>query len=295
MCRPLYHLCNLSLQTALSIFCESTWVRRNCIKANTVSQTPSVWANVLSEKLRLSPLRPISPSLFGQTTAQIRLTTFQPQLSSNHTAERNTSVYSFICSNSTNVVTHKCLHAQMHACVCAHTYIHTHKDTDGRCPRPLSNAWTHACSLPEYTNVHFLPRSHLGFISGTWETEIIEQEGGRAAGGFYIRYDPIDRIMYCYEEGKKANNAKGFKEQKRNCPHKPKNLLDFSTLTILTRCPGVAVMSQVHSLRLGYLSGQLGLLRVPLGLWILCSHSAGHTHMHIHTHTHTHARTQAHA
>jgi len=50
------------------------------------------------------------------------------------------------------------------------------------------------------------------------------------------------------------------------------------TLTILTLCPGVAVMSQVHSLRLGYLSGQFGLLRVPLGLWILCSHSAGHTH-----------------
>lgn len=50
-----------------------------------------------------------------------------------------------------------------------------------------------------------------------------------------------------------------------------------ATLTILTRCPGVAVMSQVHSLRLGYLSGQLGLLRVPLGLWILCSHSAGRT------------------
>lgn len=50
------------------------------------------------------------------------------------------------------------------------------------------------------------------------------------------------------------------------------------TLTILTLCPGWAVMSQVHSFRLGYLSGQLGLLRVPVGLWILCSHSAGHTH-----------------
>lgn len=50
----------------------------------------------------------------------------------------------------------------------------------------------------------------------------------------------------------------------------------FAKLTILTLCPGVAVMSQVHSLRLGYLSGQLGLLRVPLGLWILCSHSATH-------------------
>lgn len=71
--------------------------------------------------------------------------------------------------------------------------------------------------------------------------------------------------------------------------HKPENLLDFSPLTILTRCPGVAVMSQVHSLRLGYLSGQLGLLRVPLGLWILCSHSAGHTHTCISTHRQAHA------
>ena len=44
----------------------------------------------------------------------------------------------------------------------------------------------------------------------------------------------------------------------------------------------MAVMSHVHSLRLGYLSGQLGLLRVPVGLWILCSHSAGHTHTHTH-------------
>lgn len=33
-------------------------------------------------------------------------------------------------------------------------------------------------------------------------------------------------------------------------------------------------MSQVHSFLLGYLSGQLGLLKVPVGLWILCSHSA---------------------
>lgn len=49
-------------------------------------------------------------------------------------------------------------------------------------------------------------------------------------------------------------------------------------LTILTRCPGVAVMSHVHSFLLGYLSGQLGLLRVPLGAWLLCSHSATETH-----------------
>lgn len=77
---------------------------------------------------------------------------------------------------------------------------------------------------------------------------------------------------------------KGFKSESEIL-HKPRNLLDFSTLTILTRCPGVAVMSQVHSLRLGYLSGQLGLLRVPLGLWILCSHSAGHTHTHTRKHT----------
>lgn len=80
-------------------------------------------------------------------------------------------------------------------------------------------------------------------------------------------------------------------QQREKSSLSPENLRDFSTLTILTRCPGVAVMSQVHSLRLGYLSGQLGLLRVPLGLWILCSHSAGDTHTHtgISTHAHTEA------
>lgn len=36
----------------------------------------------------------------------------------------------------------------------------------------------------------------------------------------------------------------------------------------------MALISQVHSFRLGYLSGQLGLVMRPLGLWIFCSHSA---------------------
>lgn len=36
----------------------------------------------------------------------------------------------------------------------------------------------------------------------------------------------------------------------------------------------MALISQVHSFLLGYLSGQLGLVMRPLGLWIFCSHSA---------------------
>lgn len=35
-------------------------------------------------------------------------------------------------------------------------------------------------------------------------------------------------------------------------------------LTSLTRCPGVLETAQVHSFLLGYLSGQLGLVMVPL-------------------------------
>lgn len=70
-------------------------------------------------------------------------------------------------------------------------------------------------------------------------------------------------------------------------PDNVKPVFTWCTLTILTLCPGVAVMSQVHSFRLGYLSGQFGLLRVPLGLWILCSHSAGDTHTHTNTQEHT--------
>ena len=48
-------------------------------------------------------------------------------------------------------------------------------------------------------------------------------------------------------------------------------------------------MSQVHSFLLGYLSGQLGLLRGPVGLWILCSHSATHTHARARAHAHVRA------
>lgn len=46
------------------------------------------------------------------------------------------------------------------------------------------------------------------------------------------------------------------------------------SLTNLTRWPGVALISHVHSFLLGYLSGQLGLVMKPFGLWIFCSHSA---------------------
>lgn len=35
-------------------------------------------------------------------------------------------------------------------------------------------------------------------------------------------------------------------------------------LTSLTRCPGVLEIAQVHSFLLGYFSGQLGLVMVPL-------------------------------
>lgn len=52
------------------------------------------------------------------------------------------------------------------------------------------------------------------------------------------------------------------------------NKRKMRSLTNLTRWPGVALISHVHSFLLGYLSGQLGLLMKPLGLWIFCSHSA---------------------
>lgn len=45
-------------------------------------------------------------------------------------------------------------------------------------------------------------------------------------------------------------------------------------LTTFTRWPGVAEMSQVHSFRLGYLSGQLGLLIIPSAPLSLCSQPA---------------------
>lgn len=40
--------------------------------------------------------------------------------------------------------------------------------------------------------------------------------------------------------------------------------LGCGQLTSLTRCPGVLEIAQVHSFLLGYLSGQLGLVMVPL-------------------------------
>lgn len=44
------------------------------------------------------------------------------------------------------------------------------------------------------------------------------------------------------------------------CPYR----LGSRHLTSLTRCPGVLKTAQVHSFLLGYLSGQLGLVMVPL-------------------------------
>lgn len=46
-------------------------------------------------------------------------------------------------------------------------------------------------------------------------------------------------------------------------PGRPRRLVS-GRLTSLTRCPGVLEIAQVHSFLLGYLSGQLGLVMVPL-------------------------------
>lgn len=46
-------------------------------------------------------------------------------------------------------------------------------------------------------------------------------------------------------------------------------------LTIFTLWPAVDEMFQVHSFRLGYLSGQLGLIKVPSALLILYAQPAG--------------------
>lgn len=48
-----------------------------------------------------------------------------------------------------------------------------------------------------------------------------------------------------------------------------KNLI-YRVFTILILCPGVVVISQVHSLRLGYLLGQLGLVISPTADSITC-------------------------
>lgn len=45
-------------------------------------------------------------------------------------------------------------------------------------------------------------------------------------------------------------------------------------LTSFTRCPGVLEIDHVHSFLLGYLSGQLGLVMVPLVDVTLCSQPA---------------------
>lgn len=45
-------------------------------------------------------------------------------------------------------------------------------------------------------------------------------------------------------------------------------------LTSFTRCPGVLEIAHVHSFLLGYLSGQLGLVMVPLVDVTLCSQPA---------------------
>lgn len=49
----------------------------------------------------------------------------------------------------------------------------------------------------------------------------------------------------------------------------------MKALTIFTLWPAVDEMFQVHSFRLGYLSGQLGLIRVPSALLILYAQPAG--------------------
>lgn len=63
-----------------------------------------------------------------------------------------------------------------------------------------------------------------------------------------------------------------------SAPHNPACFLPHMPtlwlLTTFTRWPGVAEMSHVHSFRLGYLSGQLGLLIIPSAPLSLCSQPA---------------------
>lgn len=63
-----------------------------------------------------------------------------------------------------------------------------------------------------------------------------------------------------------------------SAPHNPAHFSSHTPthwlLTTFTRWPGVAEMSQVHSFRLGYLSGQFGLLIVPSAPLSLCSQPA---------------------
>lgn len=46
-----------------------------------------------------------------------------------------------------------------------------------------------------------------------------------------------------------------------------RSVVTDATHTILMRCPGVVVSAQVHAFLLGYLSGQLGLVMMPLTLF----------------------------
>lgn len=48
--------------------------------------------------------------------------------------------------------------------------------------------------------------------------------------------------------------------------------------TILMRWPGVVVRAQVHAFLLGYLSGQFGLVRIPLTLFTVWSQPAAEIH-----------------
>lgn len=178
----------------MNIFIRCTGVRRNtiCIKANGVSQTPSVWANILSQKLRLSTLLSLFLSLFGKITMQIRLGTFQPWLCLIHNAHSRAS-YSCLSLNKlcTSAVTLKCgddylrwhrnayMHKSKHVCAHKHcTHTHTQKDTKTQMATAQGLFLTHEHTLAVSPNIQtwtLSPHSHLGFISGTCEREIIKQ------------------------------------------------------------------------------------------------------------------------
>lgn len=265
-----------------------------CISANIVSQRPSVLATIPSQKFRLSLPLYVSMSLFRQITLQIRAFSL-------HDAQGRAQYVGLflntnICNNSCclwwhiNAYMHKCVHMQT-KCRQIYTHIERHKDADGHCPRPLSNAWAHARSEPEYTNVHFLPHSHLGFLSGTWEREISVQEGGRAACGFYIRYDPTDRRTYSYEEGKKASNAKGFISGRGILPSQALRSAWFHQTYYLDSVsrrgcdvPGALLAAGVLVWPVGAAQGPAGAVDLMLTL--------GWTHKH--THRKTHARKHTH-
>lgn len=87
-----------------------------------------------------------------------------------------------------------------------------------------------------------------------------------------------DALLWAPHTGPMGINFPLHSGREKSAPHNPACFsLRTPTrwlLTTFTRWPGVAEMSQVHSFRLGYLSGQFGLLIVPSAPLSLCSQPA---------------------